>query len=75
MAETSSLVDAPRARFAEHAPKHPAQRGYADWLERRGFEYDSPLVDAGRSHAALWHLWLCEHECGVAHLDYSEAAS
>lgn len=68
--------DAPelaRARFAAAAPEHPAQRGFADWLERRRFEYDPPSVDGGASTGALWQLWLCEHACGVAHLDYAEA--
>lgn len=56
-------------------PEHQAQRGFAEWVERRRFEYDAPTVDRGDSMGALWHLWLLEHACGVAHLDYAEAAS
>lgn len=46
--------------------EHPAARGFAAWLDRRGFEHEAPEVDGAQSIAALWALWLAEHACGVA---------
>lgn len=55
--------------------EHPAARGFALWLDRRRFEHDDPRGDAGASLGALWALWLAEHACGVADLDYAEGAA
>lgn len=55
--------------------EHPAARGFARWLDRRGFEHDDPAADHGQSLAALWQLWLAEHACGVADLGYAQDAA
>lgn len=55
--------------------EHPAARGFARWLDRRRLEHDDPRSDDGASLAALWALWLAEHACGVADLDYAEGAA
>ena len=55
--------------------EHPAARGLGAWQERRRFEYDDPTIDGGESLGALWQLWLAEHACGVADVDYAPEAA
>lgn len=49
----------------DHAPEHPAARGFADWTERRAVEYDAPELDGGRGLMSLWNHFLLEVEHGT----------